>query len=223
VRRAPCALCRWSSHSAGYPAPAKATASGLAHGSGTSWRLLHRWRSRHAVLPLERIRHRAAHGGASRRPPDHGAGSAARGQRDILLRFDNVARGAPCGFLRLRPASGSGCGSASIAKKAISHGAERPRQAHFCPSKRGVAHAGPWPESGLSPAAKRATRLVAGLPEGYFEVFGTLYRDYADILVARRAGATPDPLALWAPTAEDGVCGMAFVEAALASNADGAR
>jgi hypothetical protein len=28
---------------------------------------------------------------------------------------------------------------------------------------------------------------------------------------------------LWAPTAEDGVRGMAFVEAALASNAEGSR
>jgi predicted dehydrogenase len=78
-------------------------------------------------------------------------------------------------------------------------------------------------QSGLSPAAKRATRIVAGLPEGYFEAFATLYRDYADILVARQAGAAPDPLAMWAPMAEDGVRGMAFVEAALGSNADGAR
>jgi len=77
--------------------------------------------------------------------------------------------------------------------------------------------------SGLSPAAKRATRIVAGLPEGYFEAFATLYRDYADILVARQGGEAPDPLALWAPKAEDGVRGMAFVEAALASNADGGR
>jgi hypothetical protein len=73
------------------------------------------------------------------------------------------------------------------------------------------------------PGAKRATRIVAGLPEGYFEAFATLYRDYADILVARQAGAAPDPLALWAPMAEDGVRGMAFVEATLASNADGGR
>jgi predicted dehydrogenase len=76
-------------------------------------------------------------------------------------------------------------------------------------------------QSGLSPASERATRIAAGLPEGYFEAFATLYRDYADILVARQGSAAPDPLALWAPTAEDGVRGMAFVEAALASNADG--
>jgi predicted dehydrogenase len=73
-------------------------------------------------------------------------------------------------------------------------------------------------QGGLSPAAKRATRIVAGLPEGYFEAFATLYRDYADIMAARQMGAAPDPLALWAPLAQDGVRGMAFVEAALASH-----
>jgi hypothetical protein len=41
-------------------------------------------------------------------------------------------------------------------------------------------------QSDLSSAAKRATRIVAGLPVGYFEAFATLYRDYADILAARR-------------------------------------
>ena len=78
-------------------------------------------------------------------------------------------------------------------------------------------------QSGLSSAAKRATRIAAGLPEGYFEAFATLYRDYADILSARGAGAAPDPLALWAPMVEEGARGMAFVEAALSSNAEGGR
>jgi predicted dehydrogenase len=75
--------------------------------------------------------------------------------------------------------------------------------------------------SGLSAASKRATRLVAGLPEGYYEAFATLYRDYADILTARRNGTAPDPLALLAPTVEDGVRGVAFVEAALQSGMPG--
>jgi len=75
--------------------------------------------------------------------------------------------------------------------------------------------------SGLSAASKQATRLVAGLPEGYYEAFATLYRDYADILTARRAGVAPDPLALLAPTAEDGARGIAFVEAALRSGSQG--
>jgi len=75
--------------------------------------------------------------------------------------------------------------------------------------------------SGLSAASKRATRLVAGLPEGYYEAFATLYRDYADILTARRAATAPDPLALLAPVVEDGVRGVAFVEAALQSGVQG--
>ncbi len=78
-------------------------------------------------------------------------------------------------------------------------------------------------QSGLSPAANRATRIIAGLPEGFFEAFATLYRDYADILSARRMGTAPEPLALWAPMVEDGVRGMAFVEAALSSQAQGGR
>ncbi len=64
---------------------------------------------------------------------------------------------------------------------------------------------------------------MAGLPEGYFEAFATLYRDYADILTARQAHATPDPLALWAPLVEDGARGMAFVEAALSSQREEGR
>ena len=78
-------------------------------------------------------------------------------------------------------------------------------------------------QNGLSPAARRATRIVAGLPEGFFEAFAILYRDYADILAARQQGVAPDVLALWAPTVEEGVRGMAFVEAALNSHASGSE
>jgi predicted dehydrogenase len=73
----------------------------------------------------------------------------------------------------------------------------------------------------LSDAARRASRLVPGLPEGFLEAFANLYRDFADILDARRAATAADPLALWAPTIEDGVRGMAFVDAALQSHAGG--
>ncbi|MDQ0475276.1 Gfo/Idh/MocA family protein [Labrys wisconsinensis] len=67
----------------------------------------------------------------------------------------------------------------------------------------------------LSPAAKAATRLVAGLPEGFFEAFANLYRDYASIITALREGTPPpEPIA---PTGEDGVAGLAFVEAVLNS------
>ncbi|HEY5704845.1 MAG TPA: hypothetical protein VIS96_04655 [Terrimicrobiaceae bacterium] len=75
----------------------------------------------------------------------------------------------------------------------------------------------------MSSAAKHATRIAAGAIEGFFEAFATLYRDYADILTARQAGAASDPLALWAPMVEEGARGIAFVEAALSSHAAGGR
>jgi len=74
----------------------------------------------------------------------------------------------------------------------------------------------------LSPQAKRATRLVTGLPEGFVEAFANLYGDYAEQIEARREKRAPDPLSLLAPTGADGVDALAFVEAVLKSSlADG--
>ena len=77
-------------------------------------------------------------------------------------------------------------------------------------------------ESGLSSAAKRATRIAVGVPEGFLEAFATLYRDYADILAARQTGAAPDPLALWVPMVEEGARGIPFVGASLNSHSQAA-
>ncbi|WP_368905059.1 Gfo/Idh/MocA family protein [Taklimakanibacter lacteus] len=74
----------------------------------------------------------------------------------------------------------------------------------------------------LSPAAKQATRLVSGLPEGFIEAFANLYGDYAEQITARRDKRPPDPASLLAPTGADGVDALAFVEAVLKSGlADG--
>ena len=70
------------------------------------------------------------------------------------------------------------------------------------------------------PSARRASRPVR---RRVFEAFATLYGDYADILAARQEGAAPDSLALWAPMVEDGARGIAFVEVALSSHAEGGR
>lgn len=73
-----------------------------------------------------------------------------------------------------------------------------------------------------SPQAKAATRLVAGLPEGFIEAFANLYKDYSGQIVSRREGRAADPLTLLAPRGEEGVEGLAFVEAVLRSaQADG--
>jgi predicted dehydrogenase len=68
-----------------------------------------------------------------------------------------------------------------------------------------------------SDAAKRATRLPMGHPEGFIEAFANLYRDFALALDARRRGEPVDRGVLDFPTEHDGVRGMRFLEAVVAS------
>ncbi len=69
----------------------------------------------------------------------------------------------------------------------------------------------------LHPAATHATRIPSGHPEGYLEAFAQLYRDAAEQIAARREDRPPDPLSADTPTVEDGLRGMRFVVAAVAS------
>lgn len=71
---------------------------------------------------------------------------------------------------------------------------------------------------GLSPAAQRATRLPPGHPEGYLEAFAQIYVDAAELVRAYKEKRKPDPLATLVPGVEDGVRGVRFIEAAIASN-----
>jgi predicted dehydrogenase len=75
----------------------------------------------------------------------------------------------------------------------------------------------------LSPAAQRASRLWPGHPEGYLAAFANLYSDIADAVLARRDGVAADPLAYLFPTVEDGVLGVLFVDAAVASHQQNGR
>ncbi|EAU41037.1 putative oxidoreductase protein [Fulvimarina pelagi HTCC2506] len=75
--------------------------------------------------------------------------------------------------------------------------------------------------SGLD-AANRVTRVPAGHPEGYLEGFATLYAEAADLIAALDEGRTP-PEGLRVVTIEDGIEGMAFIEACVkSSKSDGA-
>ena len=74
---------------------------------------------------------------------------------------------------------------------------------------------------GIGGDAIRAARVPAGHPEGYLEGFATLYADAAEQIGARREGRPPDPASLLTPTAEDGVDGMRFIEAAVRSSRGG--
>ncbi len=71
---------------------------------------------------------------------------------------------------------------------------------------------------GTLPAAARASRIVAGHPEGFHEAFANLYSDAAEAIAARRSGKAVDPLALEFPNQADGAVGVKFVEAAVASS-----
>src|SRR6185503_5566199 len=70
----------------------------------------------------------------------------------------------------------------------------------------------------LSPAARRASRLWPGHPEGFVAAFANLYFDIADAVIARRDGVAADPLAYLFPTVADGALGVKFVEALVAPN-----
>ena len=93
---------------------------------------------------------------------------------------------------------------------------EQPNQLRWSPFgdatriiSRGTGAAGP--------AASRVTRIPSGHPEGYIEAFATTYGEIAHAIRVARSGASPDPAA-WHPGLRDGLRGLAFVEAALASS-----
>ncbi len=74
---------------------------------------------------------------------------------------------------------------------------------------------------GTLPLAARASRIVAGHPEGFHEGFANLYSDAAEAIAARRTGTPVDPLALYFPTSLDGLLGVRFVQSVLASSQAG--
>lgn len=74
---------------------------------------------------------------------------------------------------------------------------------------------------GLAPAAQAATRIPAGHPEGYLEGFARIYADAAD-LIGAHAERRPAP-AERPPGVNDGVDGVRFIQAALASAAEDGR
>lgn len=73
-----------------------------------------------------------------------------------------------------------------------------------------------------SEIAARGMRVPGGHPEGYLEGFANLYKDIADILVARQQGEQHF-LQDWVPDIRTGVEGMRFIQAVLdSSKNDGA-
>jgi predicted dehydrogenase len=72
--------------------------------------------------------------------------------------------------------------------------------------------------AGAGEAAGRVTRIPPGHPEGYLEGFANIYAEAARaIRAARRKGGKP-PKDVIFPTVEDGVEGVAFIEACVKSS-----
>ena len=103
---------------------------------------------------------------------------------------------------------------------------EHPNQLHWAPFGKPVqllARGTP----AANAAAARVSRIPAGHPEGYLEGFATLYSEIAHAIRAARApqatkAGRPDP-AVQFPSLVDGIKGMAFIEAVVASAERGGR
>ena len=103
-------------------------------------------------------------------------------------------------------------------KAGIEWAQENPNQLWYTPFgapkqllTRGGAHA--------NEASQRVTRIPAGHPEGYLEAFATIYSEVAKAIRAAKAGEAA-PGGVLFPGIEDGIEGVAFVDACVRSSAD---
>jgi predicted dehydrogenase len=74
----------------------------------------------------------------------------------------------------------------------------------------------------MTPSGQSRSRLPSGHPEGLFEAFANLYATYTAALAKRSAGRALAAADLDFPAAEDGVRGVAFIEACVKSSELGA-
>lgn len=72
--------------------------------------------------------------------------------------------------------------------------------------------------AGAGAAAGRISRIPPGHPEGYLEGFANIYTEAAAAIIAHREGHEP-PADILYPTIEDGLRGMAFIDACVRSSA----
>ncbi|WP_457579813.1 Gfo/Idh/MocA family protein [Ensifer canadensis] len=83
----------------------------------------------------------------------------------------------------------------------------------FGEPKRLITRAG----AGSGPAAARVSRIPSGHPEGYLEGFANIYSEAARAIFAKRKGEAIDAAVTY-PTIDDGMKGMAFVDACVQSS-----
>ena len=97
---------------------------------------------------------------------------------------------------------------------------EQPELLRFTPfgePTRVLQRGGP----GNTSLAVDGSRMPGGHPEGYVEGFANIYRGATELVAARRVGREPKLTARLTPTVVDGARGVAFIEAAVASDRNG--
>ncbi len=145
-----------------------------------------------------------------------GEGRALDDNVQILMRYANGARGALWAS-QVSPGNENGLMLRVYGTKGgLVWRQDNPNQLFWSPLNeptRIVTRGGP--ESG--DAAARVTRVPPGHPEGYLEGFANIYSEVAAAIKAARTGKKP-PRGVHFPTIDDGVKGLAFIEAAVKSS-----
>ena len=145
-----------------------------------------------------------------------GAGRVLDDNVQIMLRYANGARGALWAS-QVAPGNENGLRLRIYGTKGgLLWIQANPNELFYSPlgeSTRIITRGGP--ESGA--AAARVTRIPPGHPEGYLEGFANIYTEVAHAIHAARTRVALDP-AVHFPGIDDGVKGLAFIEAAVKSS-----
>jgi predicted dehydrogenase len=138
---------------------------------------------------------------------------------NILLRFRGGAKGMLWAS-QVAPGNENGLKLRIYGTKGgLEWSQEEPNTLRFAPfgePPRLITRAG----AGAGAEAGRITRVPPGHPEGYLEGFANLYTEIARAIRAARTGEKVDE-AVTFPSVEDGLAGMVFIEAAVASSKAG--
>lgn len=150
------------------------------------------------------------------------AGRAVNDNAHVMMRLSDGAR-AMLWASQICPGNDNALRIRVYGEKAgIEWAQEQPDQLRFTPlgeAPRILCRGG----ATVSEAARHATRLPPGHPEGYIEAFAQVYADSAELIDAQIDKRAPNPLATVVPDAVDGLIGVAFLEACMASAAQGGR
>src|SRR5271157_5694841 len=145
-----------------------------------------------------------------------GEGRALDDNVQMLLRYTNGARGS---LWASQVATGNENGlmlRVNGTKAGLHWRQDNPNYLYWSPFEKPtqiLTRGGP----GSGDAAARVTRVPPGHPEGYLEGFANIYSEVAAAIRAARNGKKP-PKGVHFPTIDDGVKGLAFIEAAVKSS-----